>query len=198
MANTDHEPGQHNMADYQQARRDFTWQVADDYNFALDTIGQWAEDPEKLAMLWIGQDGAEERYTFVHFDEQSSRAAHAFEQLGVRKGDRVLLMLPRVVEWWETMLGLMKLGAVGIPCTTLLTPKDIQYRAEIAEAVAFVTDVSGIEKLRRCAAPARRCTWSSRSASRAGLPRGLRRLPSHCGCGGADMGRPAHQASDPA
>ncbi len=146
MANTDHEPGQHNMTDYQQARRDFTWQVADDYNFAMDTIGQWAEDPERLAMLWIGQDGAEERYTFAHFDEQSSRAAHTFERLGVRKGDRVLLMLPRVVEWWETMLGLMKLGAVGIPCTTLLTPKDIAYRAEVAEAVAFVSDVSGIEK----------------------------------------------------
>ncbi len=146
MANSDSEPGQHNMTNYQQARRDFTWQVAEDYNFAIDTIGHWAEDPEKLAMLWVGQDGAEERYSFAHFDEQSSRAAHAFEKLGVRKGDRVLLMLPRVVEWWETMLGLMKLGAVGIPCTTLLTPKDIAYRAEVAEAVAFVSDAAGIEK----------------------------------------------------
>lgn len=141
------EPGQHNMTSYQQARRDFVWEVADDYNFAIDTIGRWAEDPGKLAMLWIGPDGHEERYTFAYFDEQSSRVAHAFERLGVRKGDRVLLMLPRVVEWWETMLGLMKLGAIGIPCTTLLTPKDIAYRAEVAEAVAFVSDVSGIEKL---------------------------------------------------
>ena len=115
----------HNMTVYQQARRDFKWEVADDYNFAMDTIGKWAEESDKLAMLWVGPDGVEERYTFAHFDEQSSRAAHAFEKLGVRKGDRVLLMLPRVVEWWETMLGLMKLGAVGIPCTTLLTPKDI-------------------------------------------------------------------------
>ncbi|HEX9035651.1 MAG TPA: acyl--CoA ligase [Ktedonobacterales bacterium] len=137
----------HNMTDYQQARRDFTWQVADDYNFAIDTIGNWARDPEKLAMLWVGPDGDEERYTFTHFDEESSRAAHAFEKLGIAKGDRVLLMLPRVVEWWETMLGLMKLGAIGIPCTTLLTPKDIAYRAEVAEAVAMVTDASGVEKL---------------------------------------------------
>ncbi|HZC04564.1 MAG TPA: AMP-binding protein [Ktedonobacterales bacterium] len=146
-ANQTPEPGPHNMTNYQQARRDFKWDVAEDYNFAIDTIGKWAEDPEKLAMLWVGQDGAEERYTFAHFDEQSSRAAHAFEKMGVRKGDRVLLMLPRVVEWWETMLGLMKLGAIGIPCTTLLTPKDIAYRAEVAEAVAFVSDVSGVEKL---------------------------------------------------
>ena len=138
---------QHNMLDYEQARRDFKWEVAEDYNFAIDTIGHWAEEPDKLAMLWVGQDGAVERYTFAHFDEESSRVAHTFEKLGVGKGDRVLLMLPRVVEWWETMLGLMKLGAIGIPCTTLLTPKDIAYRAEVAEAVAFVSDASGIEKL---------------------------------------------------
>ncbi len=149
MTTADQTPGsgQHNMTDYQQARRDFKWEVADDYNFAIDTIGKWAEDPEKLAMLWVGQDGSEQRYTFAHFDEQSSRVAHAFERMGIGKGDRVLLMLPRVVEWWETMLGLMKLGAIGIPCTTLLTPKDIAYRAEVAEAVAFVSDASGIEKL---------------------------------------------------
>src|SRR5512146_2867599 len=78
----------HNMTDYQQARRDFKWEVAEDYNFAIDTIGKWARDPEKLAMLWVGPDGSEERYTFTHFDEQGSRAAHAFEKLGIGKGDR--------------------------------------------------------------------------------------------------------------
>jgi acetyl-CoA synthetase/medium-chain acyl-CoA synthetase len=135
------------MKDYERARRDFRWEVADDYNFAVHTIGQWAEDPEKLAMLWVGSDGREERYTFVHFDEQSSRVAHAFAHLGIQKGDRVLVMLPRIPEWWEIMLGLMKLGAVGIPCTTLLTPKDIQYRAEAAEAVALATDGAGADKV---------------------------------------------------
>jgi acyl-coenzyme A synthetase/AMP-(fatty) acid ligase len=137
----------HNMTNYEEERKTFRWQVADDYNFAIDTIGHWAEDSEKLAMLWVGPDGKEERYTFTAFDEQSSRVAHALKSLGVQKGERVLLMLPRVPEWWETMLGLMKLGAIGIPCTTLLTPKDIQYRAEIAEAVALVTDQSGAEKM---------------------------------------------------
>jgi acyl-coenzyme A synthetase/AMP-(fatty) acid ligase len=137
----------HNMTDYEQARRDFRWECPPDFNFALDTIGKWAEDPGKLAMLWVGPDGREERYTFVHFDEQSSRAAHAFEKLGIAKGDRVLLMLPRVPEWWEAALGLMKLGAVAIPCTTLLTPKDIQYRSELAAPVALITDKAGAEKL---------------------------------------------------
>jgi acyl-coenzyme A synthetase/AMP-(fatty) acid ligase len=135
-----------NIGNYQHTRQSFKWEVGDDYNFAIDTIGKWAEDPNKLAMLWLGADGREERFTFVHFDEQSSRVAHALNDLGVHKGDRVLVMLPRLPEWWETMLGLMKLGAVGIPCTTLLTPKDIQYRAEVAEAVAIVTDEAGAAK----------------------------------------------------
>ncbi len=146
MATEDQTSGGH-ASSYEEARRTFRWSVSDDYNFAIDTLGHWAEDSEKLAMLWLGQDGREERYSFVYFDEQSSRVAHALEKLGVGKGERVLLMLPRVPEWWETMLGLMKLGAVGIPCTTLLTPKDIQYRADIAEAVALVTDSEGAAKM---------------------------------------------------
>jgi acetyl-CoA synthetase/medium-chain acyl-CoA synthetase len=136
----------HNMTNYEETRRSFAWQVSDDYNFALDTIGHWATEPDRLAMLWLGADGREERYTFVHFDEASSRLAHALDRLGIQKGDRVLVMLPRVPEWWETMLGLMKLGAIGIPCTTLLTSKDIQYRAELAGATAIVTDGAGAEK----------------------------------------------------
>jgi acetyl-CoA synthetase/medium-chain acyl-CoA synthetase len=139
----------HGMTDDEEARRTFHWPVADDYNFALDAIGRWAEDSDKLAMQWIGHDGRDERYTFAEFDEESSRVAHALKTLGVRKGEPVLLMLPRVPEWWEVMLGLMKLGAVAIPCTTLLTPKDVQYRAATAEAVALVTDQAGAAKLAR-------------------------------------------------
>jgi acetyl-CoA synthetase/medium-chain acyl-CoA synthetase len=134
------------MTNYQQARHEFNWEVPEEYNFAINTMGKWAEEPDKLAMLWIGPDGREERYTFVHFDEQSSRVANALEKQGIQKGDRVLVMLPRIPEWWETMLGLMKLGAISIPCTVLLTPKDIEYRADLANAVALITDESGAAK----------------------------------------------------
>ncbi|HLY30893.1 MAG TPA: AMP-binding protein, partial [Ktedonobacterales bacterium] len=144
---TEQQQVQHNMTNYQQARRDFSWEVADDYNFALDTIAEWARDPEKLAMLWVGQDGSDRRFTFAYFDQQGSRVAYALEGLGVQKGDRVLLMLPRLPQWWEAVLGMIKLGVVAIPCTTLLTPKDIQYRADLAEAVAIITDRSGAAKL---------------------------------------------------
>ncbi len=134
------------MTDYEAERRNFHLEVPEYFNFATDVIGKWGSDPNKLAMLWVGQNGEERHLTFAYFAERSSRAANAFAKLGIKKGDRVLVMLPRIPEWWESVLGLMKLGAIPIPCTTLLTPKDIQYRAEVAEAIAFVTDSEGADK----------------------------------------------------
>ena len=134
------------MTDYEAERQTFHLDVPDYFNFATDVIGHWASDPNKLAMLWVGQRGEEALLTFAYFAERSSRAANAFARLGINKGDTVLVMLPRIPEWWESVLGLMKLGAIPIPCTTLLTPKDIQFRAEVAEARAFITDREGAPK----------------------------------------------------
>jgi acyl-coenzyme A synthetase/AMP-(fatty) acid ligase len=135
-----------NMTDYEAERREFRLEVPEYFNFATDVIEKWAGDPNKPAMLWVGQHGEERGLTFAHFAEYSSRAANAFATLGLGKGDPVLVMLPRIPEWWEAALGLMRLGAIPIPCTTLLTPKDIQFRADIAEAVAIITDHEGAAK----------------------------------------------------
>ncbi len=135
-----------NMTDYEAERRSFHLDVPAQFNFAIDVMGKWAADPNKLAMLWLGQNGEERSITFQQFVERSSQAANAFLTLGIQKGDRIMVMLPRIPEWWETVLGLMKLGAVPIPCTTLLTPKDIQFRAEVAEVQGFITDSEGAVK----------------------------------------------------
>ena len=135
-----------NMTDYEAERRSFHLDVPEYFNFAADVIDRLAQNPEKLAILWVGQDGERRQLTFAHFAEYSSRAANAFAQLGIQKGDPVLVMLPRIPEWWEATLGLMRLGAIPIPCTTLLTPKDIQFRCEVAEATAFITDTEGAVK----------------------------------------------------
>src|SRR3989442_10909780 len=135
-----------NMTDYEAERSSFHLEVPEYFNFVTDVIGKWASNPTKPAMLWVGQHGEERGLTFAHFAEYSSRAANAFSALGLGKGDPVLVMLPRIPEWWETILGLMRLGAIPIPCTTLLTPKDIQYRSEVAEARAFITDQEGAHK----------------------------------------------------
>lgn len=135
-----------NMTDYEAERHNFRLDVPEYFNFATDVMGKWAQDPHKLAMLWIGQHGEERRITFVELVERSSRAANAFVKLGMQKGDRVMVMLPRLPEWWESVLGLMKIGVIAIPCTTLLTPHDIQYRAEVAEVQGIITDHEGAEK----------------------------------------------------
>jgi acyl-coenzyme A synthetase/AMP-(fatty) acid ligase len=135
-----------NMTDYEAERRNFHLDVPAQFNFAIDVMGKWASDPNKLAMLWVGQNGEEKHITFAQFAERSSRAANAFAELGIKKGDRVMVMLHRIPEWWESVLGLMKLGAIPIPCTTLLTPKDLQFRAEVAEAQGIITDGDGAAK----------------------------------------------------
>jgi len=135
-----------NMIDYEAERRNFQLDVPEYFNFAADVIDKQAQNPDKEAMLWIGQHGEERHITFAHFSDASSRAANAFSALGLGKGDPVLVMLPRIPEWWEAILGLMRLGAIPIPCTTLLTPKDIRFRSEVAEARAFITDQEGAGK----------------------------------------------------
>jgi acyl-coenzyme A synthetase/AMP-(fatty) acid ligase len=138
---------EHNLTDYDRAVREFRLEVPERFNFARDVVGRWARDPEKLAMLWLGQDGAERRLTFRHFAEQSDRFAAVLRRRGVQPGDRVMVQLPRVPEWWEAVLGCFKAGAVAVPGTVLLTSKDIQYRTELAQGIAYVTDLDGARKV---------------------------------------------------
>jgi acyl-coenzyme A synthetase/AMP-(fatty) acid ligase len=135
-----------NMTDYEAERRSFQLDVPEYFNFATDVIDKLAQNPNKEAMLWIGQHSEERHITFTDFSNASSRAANAFSMQGIVKGDPVLVMLPRIPEWWEAILGLMRLGAIPIPCTTLLTSHDIQFRSEVAEARAFITDQEGARK----------------------------------------------------
>ena len=141
------ETQQHNLTDYEAAVRDFRLEVPARFNFARDVIGRWAEDPAKLAMLWLGQNGDERRITFRQFAEGSDRFADVLRRHGIRSGDRVMVQLHRVPEWWEVLLGCLKAGAVAVPGTVLLTPKDIQYRTNLAEGVAYVTDADGAAKV---------------------------------------------------
>ena len=142
----------HNMLDYEQTRKDFRLDVPEKFNWAREVIGRWAEDPGKLAMLWVGGGGPggesnERRITFADFARRSNQVAAALRDAGVQKGDRVALILPRVPEWWEAVLGIMKLGAVSMPGTILLTPKDLAYRLSTSEATTVITDAAGAAKV---------------------------------------------------
>jgi acetyl-CoA synthetase/medium-chain acyl-CoA synthetase len=143
---TQAQQGEHNMTDYEAERRAFELQAPADFNWAFDVIDRWAEDPKHEAMLWVSPNGDERGITFDQFKRRSNQLANALEALGVRRGDRVFLMLPRLVEWWEAILGIMRVGAVSMPGTTLLTPKDIAYRANLAETRVVITDAANAPK----------------------------------------------------
>ena len=114
--------------DYVTAYRAFQWPKLDRFNWALDYFDPMARDNGQAA-LWLVDEGiGEMKLTFAQLSERSNRVANAFRRLGVHRGDRVLLMLGNVVPLWESMLAAMKLGAVVVPATTLLTRSDLADR----------------------------------------------------------------------
>jgi acyl-coenzyme A synthetase/AMP-(fatty) acid ligase len=139
------------MIDYEQTCRDFRWEVPEYYNFAYDVVDRWGEDAQKLAMLWVNEHDDERRLTFRDFATRANQVGNALRTMGIRKGERILIMLPRLPEWWETVLGIMKIGAISMPGTTLLTPKDVAFRLQSAEAAAVITDEEGAAKVERVA-----------------------------------------------
>jgi acetyl-CoA synthetase len=114
---------------YQSVYKDFSIQVPEYYNFGFDVIDQWAKkDPARTALLWVNQKGEEKRFTFADLMQESDLTVKVLQKTGIRKGDRVLIMLPRIPEWWFFIIALIKLGAVYSPAPTMLTAKDISYR----------------------------------------------------------------------
>ena len=118
------------------------------FNFTRDVFEHWAnQTPDAPALWWVGEAGrGEVRLTFSQLADQGRRAAGLIASLGVRPGDRVLVVLPRVPQWWAAMLGLTRLGAVPIPGTPLLTPRDVAYRIDAAGVCAVVTDAAAAPK----------------------------------------------------
>jgi len=115
--------------DYAAAYAGFEWPTLDKFNWALD----WFDDvarrrPDQLALWIVEEGGAETKLTFAELADRSNRVANHLRGLGVARGDRVLLMLPNVAPLWEVVLASMKLGAVVIPATTLLTGPDLVDR----------------------------------------------------------------------
>lgn len=119
--------------------RNFHVKVPENFNFAYDVMDAWAADaPDKLAMIWTNDQGRELRFTFGEMKRYTDQTASYFQQKGIGKGDRVMLILKRRYEFWFSILALHKLAAVAIPATHLLTAKDIVYRCNAAGIKAIV------------------------------------------------------------
>lgn len=118
--------------------------VPESFNFAYDVADKMAEiAPEQTAILWLNPEGLKKVYTFSDLKIMSDKAANLFSGLGIRKGDRVMLILKRHIQFWFAMLGLHKIGAVTIPATHLLTEKDIMYRIDAAGIKTIVCTGDG-------------------------------------------------------
>ena len=114
------------------------------FNFAFDVVDALAEQqPEKLAMLHVAEDMTERRFTFQDVKKESARAANYFKSLGIKRGDRVMLVLKRHYQYWFAMMGLHKLGAVAIPATNQLLEKDFTYRFTAANVKAILCTADG-------------------------------------------------------
>ena len=116
----------------------------DSYNFAFDTVDAIArKDPDKLAMIHIANDMTERRFTFKDMKDASSQSANYFKSLGIKRGDRVMLVLKRHYQFWFAILGLHKLGAIAIPATNQLVEHDFTYRFQAGGVSAILCTADG-------------------------------------------------------
>lgn len=132
-----------NMTDYDATCAAFVTGAAEKYNFARDVIDVWAQpDNDKRAMLWVDDHGTERDISFSEIARRSRQVANLLADLGVKRGDTVLIILSRQLAWWETLTACVRAGFVASPGTTQLSAKDIAYRANASGAVAVVTEAS--------------------------------------------------------
>lgn len=114
------------------------------YNFGYDVVDKMAElAPDDTAVVWTNPEHEEKRFTFADISRLSNRAANVFKKYGIKKGDKVLVILKRNYEYWYVAPALHKLGAVIIPATHLLTQSDINYRVQTADIKAAVCTPDG-------------------------------------------------------
>jgi len=141
-----------NMQDYQYSYDNDRLEVPEYFNFGFDVVDKWAQDRTKMALISIDSRGNQAQYhTFWDLKVLSDKYANALKTQGIKKGDRVFIMLPRIPEWYVVMIGLFKLGAIPMPGTTLLTAKDIEYRITQAEASMAITDLENSDKVNSAA-----------------------------------------------
>ena len=136
------------MLSYDEMIAEFEWEFPEKFNFARDVVDSWAaKDPNLLALHWVNDDGDEQKFTYSDISKRSKQLCNHLTSLGVKRGDVVILMLSREFEWWEISTACLRMGAIVSPGTIQMTPKDIEYRINRAEATCFITTEAHVEKL---------------------------------------------------
>jgi acetyl-CoA synthetase len=136
--------------DYDAAYKDFAWPELSEFNWALDWFDEYARSNLEPALWVVEENGEETKLSFAELSARSNQLANWLRQKGVQRGDRILLMLPNQPALWETMLAAMKLGAVTIPATMLLTPADIadrMTRGEVKHVIVASSETAKFDSI---------------------------------------------------
>ncbi len=127
------------FSSYEEFYDGYKLRIPENFNFGYDVVDALAkEQPDRCALVWVGADGTERRYTFRDMSRLSNKAANALTKMGVKKGDMVLIVLKRHYQFWYTITALHKLGAIAIPATNQLLQKDFVYRFNAAGVKAVI------------------------------------------------------------
>lgn len=135
-----------NREDQAAARQAFRWPVLDAFNWALDHFDTYAEGNGRPALWIVEENGTETKVSFQELSRRSNQVANSLRALGVKRGDGVLIMLDNVLPLWEVMLACIKLGAVLVPCTLLLSQTDLQDRIDRGGIRHLVVDAAQTAK----------------------------------------------------
>src|SRR5271167_571882 len=128
--------------DYEFVYQKFRWPQLGRFNWALDYLDGYARGNHKTALWIVDEVGSELKLSYDQVSRRSNQVANFLRKQGVRRGDRIVVMLPNAVAMWEVMLASMKLGAVVIPAATLLTPDDLKDRLTRGQARHVITNAA--------------------------------------------------------
>ncbi len=126
--------------------RDFAWDIPETFNFSADVFDRWAGEGDGLALIWANAAGEEKSFLYSEMARLASRFANVLRAAGIGKGDRIIVMLPRIPEWMVAIVGALRIGAIPIPCVEMLTARDLDYRVENSGASAVVCRSGHVQK----------------------------------------------------
>ena len=133
---------------YDELYRSFRWDVPERYNMARACCGQWAGDRARFALYWEDESGATAAYSFWDIQQAANRLSNALAALGVKRGDRVAIILPQRPETAIAYVAVFQMGAIALPLSHLFGPDALEYRMEHAEASVAIVEPTTIGNLR--------------------------------------------------
>ncbi|HET9352302.1 MAG TPA: AMP-binding protein, partial [Burkholderiales bacterium] len=133
---------------YDELYRSFRWDVPERYNMARACCGQWASDRARFALYWEDESGASAAYSFWDIQQAANRLSNVLAALGVKRGDRVAIILPQRPETAIAYVAVFQMGAIALPLSHLFGPDALEYRMEHAEASVAIVEPTTIGNLR--------------------------------------------------